>query len=247
MARTLSAPEAEGNSIRVIREHLFLNNPNHKGNVAELAIALAASKLGLPVYGPLTEHGRYDLVIEIAGQPLRIQCKWGRLSADRRTIAVQLSGSRLTPSGYVRTAYAANEVDFVAVYCGGLDRCYLLPSRLFVDKQAVHLRLDAPRNGQRSCINLAADYEFDGAVAQLEERRHGMAEVRGSSPLSSTPSSPMSIGSNEFRNRLGYYLDLAAEGQEINITRWGTRYLKLVYVGQSTLRDGASPQSCSSL
>jgi antitoxin (DNA-binding transcriptional repressor) of toxin-antitoxin stability system len=37
----------------------------------------------------------------------------------------------------------------------------------------------------------------------------------------------MSIGSDEFRNRLGYYLDLAAEGQEINITRWGRRYLRL--------------------
>ena len=39
---------------------------------------------------------------------------------------------------------------------------------------------------------------------------------------------PMSIGSDEFRNRLGYYLDLAAEGQEINITRWGKRYLRLL-------------------
>jgi hypothetical protein len=38
---------------------------------------------------------------------------------------------------------------------------------------------------------------------------------------------PMSIGSDEFRNRLGYYLDLAAEGQELNITRWGKRFLRL--------------------
>jgi antitoxin (DNA-binding transcriptional repressor) of toxin-antitoxin stability system len=37
----------------------------------------------------------------------------------------------------------------------------------------------------------------------------------------------MSIGSDEFRNRLGYYLDLAAEGQELNITRWGKRFLKV--------------------
>jgi prevent-host-death family protein len=49
----------------------------------------------------------------------------------------------------------------------------------------------------------------------------------------------MSIGSDEFRNRLGYYLDLAAEGQEINITRWGRRFLKVVYVGQGALPQAA--------
>jgi antitoxin (DNA-binding transcriptional repressor) of toxin-antitoxin stability system len=37
----------------------------------------------------------------------------------------------------------------------------------------------------------------------------------------------MTIGSDEFRNRLGYYLDLVAEGQELFITRWGKRYLRM--------------------
>ena len=37
---------------------------------------------------------------------------------------------------------------------------------VFVGKRAVQLRLEPPKNGQRSCINLAEDYEFDGAVAQ---------------------------------------------------------------------------------
>jgi antitoxin (DNA-binding transcriptional repressor) of toxin-antitoxin stability system len=37
----------------------------------------------------------------------------------------------------------------------------------------------------------------------------------------------MSIGSDEFRNRLGYYLDLAAEGQELTISRWGKRFLRI--------------------
>jgi prevent-host-death family protein len=37
----------------------------------------------------------------------------------------------------------------------------------------------------------------------------------------------VSIGSDEFRNRLGYYLDLAAEGQELTITRWGKRFLRV--------------------
>jgi len=58
-------------------EHTFVDNPNHKGNVAELAIATEAAKLGLSVLKPLTEHERYDLVLGIGGRLFRIQCKWG--------------------------------------------------------------------------------------------------------------------------------------------------------------------------
>jgi hypothetical protein len=206
---------------------VFVDNPNVKGNIAELEIALAAERAGILAYKPIGEHGRTDLVLEIGGELHRVQSKWGALSDDGGVITVQVSGSRLTPRGYVRTPYAAEEVDLVGVYCGGTDRCYLLPQRLFVDKYVVHLRLVPAKNGQRSCINLAEQYEFEGAVAQLEERRHGMAEVRGSSPLSSTEVPALSIGSDEFRNRLGYYLDVAAEGQELTITRWGKRFLRL--------------------
>ncbi len=55
------------------------HDPNHKGNVAELAIAKEAASLGLSVAAPLTEHERYDLIIGIAGRLLRVQCKWGRM------------------------------------------------------------------------------------------------------------------------------------------------------------------------
>jgi hypothetical protein len=146
---------------------------------------------------------------------------------------VHTSGSRLTPSGYVRTPYGADEIELLAVYCGELDRSYLLPPELFANRYAVQLRLTPPRNNQRACINLAADYDFPGAVAQLGERRHGMAEVRGSIPLSSTSSSlleptPITVGSNPFRDHLGYWMDVVADGQEVVVTRHGKPRLRLL-------------------
>ena len=82
------------------------------------------------------------------------------------------------------------------------------------------LRLTPPRNAQRACINLADDYEFTGAVAQLGERVAGSHEVRGSSPLSSTSAAPrlgLVLGAHEFRERFGYYMEQAAAGEEILI------------------------------
>ena len=77
---------------------MFVDNPNHKGNVAELAIAKEAAKLGLSVLEPLTEHERYDLVIGVAGRLLRVQCKWGAMKGDVVCVRVKLFVS-LTNSG----------------------------------------------------------------------------------------------------------------------------------------------------
>jgi hypothetical protein len=168
-----------------------IQGPNLKGAIAEAKIAAAAIELGIPIYTSVAEHGRCDVIFEVGPELPRIQCKWGGLDADAGVIRVQIAGSRLTPAGYVRTSYGAGEIDGVAVYCGDLDRCYLLPADLVVGRNAVQLRVSPPLNSQRASINLASDYELSGAVAQLEERRHGMAEAEGSSPSSSTSSAPL--------------------------------------------------------
>jgi prevent-host-death family protein len=205
---------------------------NQKGGIAETAIAAAATKLDIPVLRPVVEHGRYDLAFEIGDEILRVQCKWGALDTDGAIIKVSLQSSYLTPSGYVRTPYAADEIDLVAVYCADLNQCYLLPSSLACHRTSVFLRVTPPRNGQRACINLASDFEFDGAVAQLVEHRHGMARARGSSPLSSTPSPPevLNVGAHEFRNHFGYYLERAADGHEVLVSRRGRPYVRLLPV-----------------
>jgi prevent-host-death family protein len=201
---------------------------NHKGAVAELEIAAAAMKLGVEVFRPLSDHSRADLVLDLGHRLLRVQCKWGRLTPERAAVVVHLGGSRRGLSGYVRTTYTAAEVDAFGAYCGELDRCFLLPAERFAGTWSAQLRLIAPRNNQEACINLADSFDFDGAIAQLGERRHGMAEVVGSSPTSSTTApEAVTVGSNPFRDRLGYWMDRVAGGDEIVITRHGKPRIRL--------------------
>jgi hypothetical protein len=109
--------------------------------------------------------------------------KWARHQGA--VVFVNLTSTRHTPRGYVRTTYDRTEIDAVAAYCQELKRCFWLPIGVVEGKRAISLRLTPAANNQRTAINFAADYEF-GAIAQLGERRHGMAEVVGSSPTSST-------------------------------------------------------------
>jgi hypothetical protein len=220
-----------------------LDNPNHKGNVAELAIAKEAAELGLSVLAPLTEHERYDLVLGLAGRLLRVQCKWARLQGDVVFIAAQTSYHSPT-QGYVRSSYDGSEIDALVAYCGELDCCYLLPVDLVSRQGTVHLRLAEAKNNQRAALNWAADYEFRGAIAQLEERLTGSQKVVGSSPTSSIApaadevagvlSTPdyfadlkQTVGMDEFDSKLGQYVRLAESGEEINVTRWGRPVAKL--------------------
>jgi hypothetical protein len=200
---------------------------NEKGNIAEAAITLEAIKLGIDVLKPVADHGRYDLGLNLGGRILRVQCKWGALRGA--VIRVQLGGYRLNSRGPIRSTYGADEIDALAVYCQVLESVYLLPSELVVGRQSLQLRIRQAKNRQRAAINWADRYAL-GAVAQLGERRHGMAEVRGSSPLSSTSGADDGstvVGANAFRDRFGYWMERAAGGVEILITRHGRRFARL--------------------
>jgi prevent-host-death family protein len=208
---------------------------NQKGAIAEAEIAAAATRLGIPVLRPIQEHGRYDLGLEVGGGILRVQCKWARLDRDAGVVKIGLNTCRHSPTGgYIRSPYRAGEVDLVAAYCADLDRCYLLPIGLVAGRKAIDLRISPPKNGQRACINLDQDFLLPGAVAQLEERLNGIQEARGSNPLSSTPTDDgpkrVHIGSNEFRHHFGWYLERAAAGEEIHISRRGKPYARLLPV-----------------
>ncbi len=207
-----------------------MDNPNHKGNVAELAIATEAARLGLSVLKPLTEHEPYDLVIGVAGRLLRVQCKWAKKEGD--VVAISLARNRRGPDGFIRRNYSAAEVDAIGAYCSDLDHSFLIPIELVDGRWAIQLRLAPARNGQRAALHFADKYRL-GAVAQLAERYRGTVEAGGSNPPSSTldveSDLPVSeeVGAHKFRNHFGYYMERAAGGTEILIRRRGKPYARL--------------------
>ena len=157
-----------------------------KGAIAEAEIAAAAIRHGMTVLRPLNEGRRYDLALDTGTQILRVQCKWAPRKGD--VIVVCARTSRFTPSvGYVRTTYDPQEIDGVAVYCPDVDECFFIPIAEMAGRGYIDLRLAPARNNQHALVTMADDYDL-GAIAQLGERLHGMQEVAGSSPASSTPS-----------------------------------------------------------
>jgi hypothetical protein len=151
---------------------------DQKGAIAELAIALAATRLHIDVYRPVAEGGRCDLILGIGNDLLRVQCKWASRVGD--AVVVRCSTFRRTRDGYRVTTYSAEEVDVIAAYCAELDRCFLVPIDLVAGRRTIQLRIGPARNNQQRRINWADEFDFaatlerhPGAVAQLEERLAG--------------------------------------------------------------------------
>ena len=205
-------------------------NPNQKGAIVEAAIALEATRHGLEVFKPLSEHSRADLVLGAGSELYRVQCKSARKAGE--VVYIGLTGSWHGPGGYVRTRYEPHEIDLIAAYCLELERSFLIPfDRVAEGKSGIQLRLSPPRNAQRASVHFAAKYEFSGAVAQLGERCRGTAEAVGSSPISSTPSGgneSSTVGAHQFRNLFGHYMERAAAGEEIVVTRRGRPTVRLL-------------------
>lgn len=206
---------------------MFVHSTNHKGAVAEAMIAAHAIRLGIDVLKPIAEHGRYDLLFNLLEEALRVQCKWAPL--QNGCVLIRVYSSRRGPEGLYRTGYTAEEIDAVAGYCPQLDRCYLIPMSEIDGRQAVHLRVARARNNQVGAVNMASAYEL-GAVAQLGRAPAWHAGGHGfESRQLHSPEAPdeHEIGAHQFRNHFGYWMERAAAGDEILITRRGRRYARL--------------------
>ena len=118
----------------------------------------------------------------------------------------------------------------MAIYCEELkEKTFLVPIEVAAERGALRSRIAPPRNSQRASINLAQGYPL-GAIAQLGERPAGSREVVGSSPTSSITSesaSEIEIGASAFRDRFGYWMERAAAGEQILITRHGRPFARL--------------------
>jgi hypothetical protein len=163
---------------------------NQKGAIAEANVAAAALELGVGVARPQFDE-RYDLILDTRPALLRVQCKWA--VRHGAVILVRCRRCRRGRNGFIHRGYENGEIEMIAAYCADVDRCYLLPLELSVGRAAVQLRLTPSRNNQKAGINWAREYEFGatlsrllGPIAQLGERRDGIAKAAGSSPAGST-------------------------------------------------------------
>ena len=127
------------------------------GDRTEAIVIAALVRLGHSVLRPLSANQRYDLVLDLGGQFLRVQCKTGRLRNG--AIVFSTRSCRSNRNGtYVRSY--TDEADVFVIHCPETDRLYAVPVGDSGVLKAASLRVTAPANNQTKGIRWAADHEL---------------------------------------------------------------------------------------
>ncbi len=131
-------------------------HPVDVGVRTEAVIAAELVRRGYRVLLPFGFNQRYDLVIDVGGRFLRVQCKTGRLRGGCVLFSAQSIRSN---SAKTFCRDYKGEVEFFVVHCPDNDALYAIP----IEQATISggtLRVDPTGNGQSRGVRWARDYEL---------------------------------------------------------------------------------------
>ena len=141
----------------------MLNENLIKGQIIELKVQEELLRYGFDISIPTYNASRYDLIADIDGKLIRVQCKTSR-EVEQGVIEFPCRSCRSNTQSNLQRRYSADEVDYFATFWDG--KCYLVPiSECSVAKK---LRFIPPKNGQKVGISYAKDYEIQGQLEKLK-------------------------------------------------------------------------------
>ena len=139
-------------------------NSKQKGNITEIQCMLAFLKLGYNILTPYGDCERYDFVVDINGQLLKIQVKTSSDShIDEGYIAFKCVNKTTKNGKFVMHSYDKEQIDYFMTFYNG--KSYLVPvEECSTEKR---LRFIPPKNGQTKGITFAEEYELEKVVNKI--------------------------------------------------------------------------------
>ncbi|MCB0574645.1 MAG: hypothetical protein KDC61_08765 [Saprospiraceae bacterium] len=120
-----------------------------KGDIAEQAVVLYALKQGWGVLTPVGDRLAYDLVLDIAGDLIKIQVKSAWFDQKRKNFVVDTRRTKTNRRQMLRENYKPNDFDFAVIYIEDLDIFYVMPCEVFISYGSeIHL-IEADRRQRK--------------------------------------------------------------------------------------------------
>lgn len=135
-------------------------NSKQKGDITELEIILAFTKLGYNVLLPYGDRNRYDLVVDTGNKFIRIQCKTATKKDNGNYYIISCKSSHRKNGKCVSHPYFKNEIDYFATTIN--KKQYLIPVEECNSSKI--LRISSPKNSQKKNITFADNYLLEEVV-----------------------------------------------------------------------------------
>ena len=142
-----------------------------KGDIGLTKVIAELTEQGFGVSLPISEHLRYDCIIEKNGNCCRVQSKYTTSKEDK--IEVKIESSWANSEGTHSVKRKKGDYDILAVYCPNTKRCYFLADNDFDNQCSINLRLKESKYPKKT-FRWAKDYEncddaFYKVIGELAE------------------------------------------------------------------------------
>lgn len=139
-----------------------------KGTLTELYCITDLTKLGIRCLTPIDESSKYDVVADLNGKFIRIQCKtasWATDTAQEKTAFVIYTCCQTTNTKSItRHKYSENDIDYFYTWFEGQG--YLVSI-----KEATGLtfrwRYEYPNSNQKQGIHIADEYKIEEVLKTI--------------------------------------------------------------------------------
>lgn len=130
-----------------------------KGITTEMYVAAYLLSLGYNVSQPLCQDSKYDLIVDINNNLLRLQVKTAR-QTDNNSITFNCRSTTKNSSTNKSRSYGIHEIDYFATYWN--NQVYLVPVGECSSEKRLHL--EKPKQSNWSYIE---DFSAKEVLAQL--------------------------------------------------------------------------------
>lgn len=146
----------------------MIEETQRKGTITELHCILDLTEIGIRTLTPNDEASKYDVVADINGKFIRIQCKTSRWASDTvtpktafyiSTYCMSVNTKKIT-----KYKYSQDDIDYFYTYFEGQG--YLV-SITEANGQTFRWRYEYPDSGQKSGIHIAKNYEIGEVIKSL--------------------------------------------------------------------------------
>ena len=146
----------------------MLDITQQKGTMTELHCILDLTSLGIRCLTPVDESSKYDVVADLNGKFIRIQCKtasWAKDTAkEKAAFEIATCCQTTNTKATTRYKYSAEEIDYFYTFFEGQG--YLVSI-----KEATGLsfrwRYEYPSSNQKKGIHIADEYKVEEVIKTI--------------------------------------------------------------------------------
>lgn len=144
-----------------------MDNTLVKGDVNEIQCLLDFQKRGFYCSLPFSGSCKYDLIADIGGKLIRIQCKSSTFHEDEGTLHMSATRQTTNTKETVRYKYSEEEIDYFYTSWNGYG--FLIPVNEVSTTK--YLRVKTPKNGIQETMSIASDYLIDSVIFSIQNNQ----------------------------------------------------------------------------